>query len=240
MLVTGIWWLRLAFPLWAGPSYEISAFPDLPPLCLVDADTFPAANRDDMHPPTCDPSFSKKRWPCIIRGAAWGRRLEGAPLSPKANDLIPLLKQAFAAEGLPVQLAWVAEVESTWNTNAVSRSGALGLFQFKEDSARRFSLLHDSGDLRTVPEASARAAARYLSELYCRLGDWRLAVAAYNAGEGCVTRLLKSRKAKVYEEIAAELPPQTQVYVIKVMATLLRRENACLSALPGPFTPSGN
>jgi membrane-bound lytic murein transglycosylase D len=156
-------------------------------------------------------------------------------------DFIPVLKAAFAAEGLPRELAWVAEVESSWATNAVSRSGARGLYQFKPEAAKRFALLQETRDFRTEPEPSARAAARYLAQLYSQFGDWRLALAAYNAGEGCVSRLLKSRRARSYDEIAAYLPPQTQVYVIKVMSIVSIREATTLSALPGPrLIPIGN
>lgn len=201
----------------------------------------------DDHPsrdpgiPSEDKEFGRKRWPCIIRGAAWSRRQESTPLPPSARELMPILKETFASQGLPSALAWVAEVESMWITNAVSKSGARGLYQFKTEAARRFALLRDAGDFRDHPEQSARAAARYLAQLYAQLGDWRLAVAAYNAGDGYVARLMKSRRARIYDEIASELPPQTQIYVIKVMTVLSLRENTTLSALPAPaITPSGN
>ncbi len=178
--------------------------------------------------------FSQKRWPHIMKGALWSKKQETTPLPVQAKHLIPRLKSAFAEEGVPSELAWVAEVESTLVTNAVSKTGALGLFQFKPTAAKRFDLLKESADHRTEPDKSARAAARYLSHLHSRLGDWTLAVAAYNAGEGCVERLLKQHGARTFGEIAIHLPPQTQVYVIKVMTTLSLRENTCLSALPAP------
>lgn len=191
--------------------------------------------------PDTDDDFNRKRWPCIIRGGIWSRGQESAPLPPCARELIPILKAAFAAQGLPGELAWVAEVESMWVTNAVSKSGARGLYQFKPEAARRFELLRDLADEREHPERSARAAARYLAHLYAQLGDWRLAIAAYNAGEGCVSRLLKSRRARTYDAIAADLPAQTQVYVIKVMTIMSLREHTALSALPAPeINPSGN
>lgn len=181
-----------------------------------------------------DPLFGQKRWPCIIKGVQWSQQQARNPLPAPAQELIPRLKSVFANEGLPGELAWVAEVESTLKTNAVSRSGALGLFQFKAAAARRFDLLGENGDHRTEPEHSARAAAQYLAHLYSRFGDWTLAVAAYNAGEGCVDRLLKTHKTRDYLAIAPFLPPQTQVYVIKIMTTLALRENTQVSALPAP------
>jgi membrane-bound lytic murein transglycosylase D len=64
--------------------------------------------------------------------------------------------------------------------------------------------------------------------------DWRLAVAAYNCGEGRVRRLLDQHKARTFDEIATYLPAETQMYVPKVEATLLRREGVKLSQLPAP------
>ena len=188
-----------------------------------------------------DEAFSRLRWPCIIRGMLWAQRQGRSSPPLPAEQLIPVLKEAFAAAGLPPELAWVAEVESTLNPQATSKSGARGLFQFKPDTARRFDLLTDQGDHRAKPEESARAAARYLAQLHSRFGDWTLAIAAYNAGEGCVSRLLKARQASLYEEIADGLPDQTQVYVIKVTAILALREGVRPGALPPPrLTPSGS
>lgn len=191
-----------------------------------------------------DPRFGETRWPSIIRGSLWAKRQSKAGPPAHALVLIPQLKRQFQSEGLPPQLAWVAEVESTLKTNAVSLSGARGLFQFKKEAARRFGLFAGSDDLRFEPDKSATAAALYLAHLYAQFQDWVLSVAAYNAGEGCVGRLLKKHETRHYEAIAAELPPQTQVYVIKIMTTLALRENTQLSALPPPsrpaITPSAN
>ena len=79
-------------------------------------------------------------------------------------------------------------------------------------------------DERYQPEKNGRAAARYLRQLYERFGDWRLALAAYNAGPGRVEELLKQRKARTYDEIATRLPAETQMYVPKVEALLRKRE----------------
>ncbi len=187
--------------------------------------------------PVEDPHFGKNRWPCIIKGGLWIKRQSLSALPAHAQALVPELKKRFVSEGLPQELAWVAEVESMLNTNAVSISGARGLFQFKQAAARRFGLFKETEDFRTHPDKSARAAAQYLAQLYAQFDDWTLAVAAYNAGEGCVRRLLKKHEAHRYADIAAELPAQTQVYVIKVMTTLALRENTHLSALPAPSAP---
>ena len=233
--------LLLATPLRAGVSadYRPPAVGMMPPglddsgAALADFRSGLLSSRAET-----DLSFQRDRWPCILQGAAWSKRQETLPPPATAARLIPLLKQVFAAEGLPAQLAWLAEVESTMDPAAVSKSGAIGLFQFKREAARRFDLLHEQGDHRGDPMRSAQAAARYLAHLYRQLGEWPLALAGYNAGEGRVDRLLRKHGARHYHEIAAHLPPETQVYVIKVMTTLALRENVKLGALPAPGEPS--
>jgi membrane-bound lytic murein transglycosylase D len=89
-------------------------------------------------------------------------------------------------------------------------------------------------DQRVRPEPCARAAAQYLQYLHDHFKDWRLALAAYNSGEGTVQALLTRRKARAYDEIATYLPAETQMYVPKVEATLLRREGMSLSQLQVP------
>ncbi len=181
-----------------------------------------------------DPAFSTTRWPCILKAIAWSKTTASQPKPSRAEALIPRLKAIFASEGLPAELVWVAEVESRFDPDATSRSGARGLFQFMPTTAEEFGLITDAGDQRSEPELSARAAARYLARLHARFKDWPLALAAYNAGEGRVGRLLKKHQAGSFDEIAAYLPPETQVYVPKIMTTLALRENTWLSALPSP------
>ena len=77
----------------------------------------------------------------------------------------------------------------------------------------------------------SRAAAKYLRYLHGKFRDWRLALAAYNAGEGRVRRLLEKEGAKSFDEIATKLPAETQMYVPKVEATILRREGVNLTKL---------
>ena len=229
----------LLIPEWsrATPSFEWGPVAPVPATTLT-PEAGPRLTESLNAPaPLLDPRFGETRWPCIIKGGQWAKRQSQSPLPAHAQGLMPELKKQFITAGLPQELAWVAEVESTLNTHAVSRSGARGLFQFKTEAARRFGLMKAEEDFRTTPDKSARAAAQYLAQLYARFSDWTLSVAAYNAGEGCVGRLLKQHGARDYATIAAELPPETQVYVIKIMTTLALRENTQLSALPPPCNP---
>jgi membrane-bound lytic murein transglycosylase D len=141
------------------------------------------------------------------------------------------LKPVFAAENIPEELMWVAEVESSFDPRARSPAGAAGLFQLMPATAKRYGLSTSPFDQRLKAEASAQAAAKYLKFLYGHFHDWRLALAAYNAGEGTVQNLLKRHRARTYDAISTHLPAETQMFVPKVEATLLRREGLKLEEL---------
>ena len=99
------------------------------------------------------------------------------------------------------------------------------------DTAKQFGLGTFMPDERTNPERSARAAARYLHQLHAKFGDWPLAIAAYNAGEGRVSRALATRRAKDYAGVADALPAETRMYVPKVCALVATRTGTSVTAL---------
>jgi len=144
--------------------------------------------------------------------------------TPVESDMISRLKDIFAQEGVPSELAWIAEIESALNPRARSSAGALGLFQLMPVTARRFGLMTGRNDERTNPLKSARAAARYLGFLYREFESWQLAVAAYNAGEGTISRLLHRHGARTYAQIAPYLPYETQDFVPRVLNTVESKE----------------
>jgi membrane-bound lytic murein transglycosylase D len=166
---------------------------------------------------------ARKAWEAKLRASAW----------PKAAaELVPKLKPVFAAENVPSELVWIAEVESSFNARARSPVGAAGLFQIMPATAKRFGLSSFPFDQRYQPEPSARAAAQYLRFLRGKFKDWPLALAAYNSGEGTVQRLLEKHNARTFDKISTHLPAETQLYVPRIEATLQRREGLKLAQLP--------
>ncbi|HEY8995447.1 MAG TPA: transglycosylase SLT domain-containing protein [Lacunisphaera sp.] len=166
--------------------------------------------------------------------ALWLSRMKTRAIPARAPALLPQVQKVFVEEGMPAELAWLAESESTFNPAARSPVGARGLFQLMPDTAKSLGLQTFLPDERTNPEKSARAAARYLRYLHGRFGDWPLALAAYNAGEGQVGRTLKKTGARTFAEVADALPAETRMYVPKVLATIEVRAGVPPDALAGP------
>jgi membrane-bound lytic murein transglycosylase D len=161
----------------------------------------------------------------------WVRRIEGRPAPANAAKFVPQLSPIFRKHGVPDTLVWLAEVESSFDPEAKSPVGALGLYQFMPATAERFGLKLKPSDERIVPSKSAEAAAQYLKVLHGRFGSWPLALAAYNAGEGRVGKLLKKHGASTFEGIAEYLPAETRMYVPKIAAVVRVRAGADLNAL---------
>ena len=189
----------------------------------------PKVETNQPAPPRANPPPQTER-------AIWVRKISGRPWSAAAKEYVPELKPVFAAQRIPPALVWVADVESSFDRRAESPMGAAGLFQLMPATAKRFGLSLWPRDQRFQTEPSAIAAAQYLKYLFERFQDWRLALAAYNAGEGAVQKLLDHYKTRSYDDIAGHLPAETQMYVPRVEAILLQRESAQLEELPAPQT----
>ncbi|HEY4984357.1 MAG TPA: lytic transglycosylase domain-containing protein, partial [Verrucomicrobiae bacterium] len=166
----------------------------------------------------------------------WVRKVSSRPWPAPAKEYVPELKPIFAAQKIPPELVWVAEVESSFDRRARSPAGAAGLFQLMPATAKRFGLSLWPRDQRFQPEPSATASAQYLKYLHDHFKDWRLALAAYNAGERTVQKLLDRYKTRSYDVIAEHLPAETQMYVPRVEATLWQREGAKLEQLSAPLS----
>ena len=133
------------------------------------------------------------------------------------------MEAILVSHGLPRELSAVPAIESGYQVNARGDHGELGLWQLRPATARRFGLkVSAARDDRSQVDHSTSAAARYLAFLHTRYGDWPLALAAYNAGEGRVDRALARRPGATFWELAERgaLSPISREYVPKILAVV--------------------
>lgn len=131
------------------------------------------------------------------------------------NFYIPVFEEALEAYDLPLELKYLPVIESALNPQAVSRVGAVGLWQFMITTAKRNDLTVNSlvDERRDLYKASY-AAAHYLSDLYKKLGDWNLVIAAYNCGADKINKAIRrSHGERDYWKIYPRLPKETRGYV---------------------------
>ena len=133
----------------------------------------------------------------------------------RARYYNPIFEEALRFYGLPLELKYLPVIESGLNPNATSRVGAAGLWQFMAKTGKQYDLQIDSYiDERRDPEKSSYAAARMLSDLYKRFGDWTLALAAYNCGPGRVSSAItKAGSGADFWAVYQHLPKETRGYV---------------------------
>lgn len=142
----------------------------------------------------------------------------------RAGRYFHLTRRIFGEEKVPLDLIWLAQAESGWRSNALSTAAAYGIWQFIPGTGARFGLVQNSWvDERGGIEQPTRAAARYLRYLYNRYGDWLLAMAAYNCGEGNVDRALARSHSKDFWSLHRQglLPQETRNYVPIILSIIL-------------------
>ena len=127
----------------------------------------------------------------------------------------PIFEEVFDRENLPIELKYLAVVESALNPHAKSRVGATGLWQFMYATGKIYRLEVDSYvDERRDPVKSTEAAAKYFKQMYRIYGDWLLVIAAYNCGPGNVNKAIRRSGGKTnFWEIREFLPRETRGYV---------------------------
>lgn len=147
----------------------------------------------------------------------YGRALE------RSTRYVPRMAEILEREGVPREIAYLPLIESGFVTHAVSRAGAVGPWQFIRPTGRRYGLRIDYYvDERRDPVKSTEAAARYLKDLYAMFGDWNLSLAAYNTGEGNISRILEKKDAKDYWDMVGRgyLHRETEQYVPRFLAAV--------------------
>ncbi|HEX7880870.1 MAG TPA: LysM peptidoglycan-binding domain-containing protein, partial [Candidatus Eisenbacteria bacterium] len=131
----------------------------------------------------------------------------------------PLMEQILKEEGVPVELIAMVFIESGFSLVAKSRASAVGPWQFIRETGKRYGLtINNHRDERRDFVLATRAAARYLRDLYGYFGDWKLAMAAYNCGEGRVFRQISKQGTNDF--YALDLPRETEDYVPEIHAAL--------------------
>ena len=139
-----------------------------------------------------------------------------------------MVSRILDEEGVPRELFYLAQAESGFIPYAVSYARASGMWQFMKFRGREYGLNQTQwSDDRFDPEKSTRAAAKHLRELYTGLGDWYLAMAAYNCGPNCVENAVEHTGYADFWELCARnaLPRQTQNYVPLILAITIMAKN---------------
>lgn len=143
----------------------------------------------------------------------------------RSGRYLPMMREIFAEQGLPLDLTYLSMIESGFNPRACSRANAVGPWQFMASTGGNYGLSNDWWrDERRDPLKSTRAAARHLKDLHQRFdGDWYLAIAAYNAGPGKVGRAIKKSNSRDFWELCrgSYLRKETKNYLPKLLAVLL-------------------
>jgi len=141
----------------------------------------------------------------------------------RSGMFMSMARHIFREEGIPENMAWLAQVESTWKPTALSWAAASGLWQFIPGTGSRFGLQRTAYvDERNSFDEATHASARYLKFLAARYnGNWELAMAAYNSGEGNVDRAVRRSGVMNFWASYQYLPQETRNYVPNILATIL-------------------
>jgi peptidoglycan lytic transglycosylase D len=147
------------------------------------------------------------------------------------NKYKPVVEQFFAELGLPQELVYLSVIESGFNPRAYSRARAAGPWQFMKGTGKSYGLrVNWYLDERRDPIKSSVAAAQHLRDLYDRFGSWPLALAAYNAGAGKISRAIQKSGTRDYWKIRRTryIRRETRDYVPKFMAATIIASNPTL------------
>lgn len=158
----------------------------------------------------------------IIKSFLKNRKKAFERLMGVSQYYFPMFEEALAKYNVPLEIKYLAIVESALNPNAVSRMGATGLWQFMYQTGKQYKLnINSYVDERSDPLKASDAAGRYMEGMYKIFGDWELVLASYNSGAGNVSKAIKrSGGYQNFWNIKKYLPRETQSYVPAFLATM--------------------
>jgi membrane-bound lytic murein transglycosylase D len=150
------------------------------------------------------------------------QRLSFARWLARSGRYLPMIEQHLQEANLPLDLVYLPMIESGFSLTAYSRAKAVGPWQFMSGTARHFGLqIDDYVDERRDPVKSTQAAVRYLSRLHAEFGNWQLAVAGYNAGEGKIRWAMRQAETDNFWQLSRYLHTETKRYVPKLIAAIM-------------------
>jgi membrane-bound lytic murein transglycosylase D len=135
-------------------------------------------------------------------------------IKKRSQPYFKIIDDIFQQHGLPLELKYLAVIESKLNAKAVSRVGAVGPWQFMPATAKELGLrITHKYDERTHYYKSTKAAAKYLKDLHRLFGDWLLVIAAYNGGPGTVYKAIRNSGSRNFWVLQHHLPAETRGHV---------------------------
>jgi len=144
-------------------------------------------------------------------------------LLKRTTRWFPVMEPIMEKNGLPEDFKYLAMIESEL-TNAVSPSKAVGFWQFLEGTGKDYGLeINKEVDMRYSVEKETVAACKYLKDSYRKFGSWTAAAAAFNCGNGRITKTKEEQRVDSYYDMI--LPEETQRYVFRILALKLITEN---------------
>ena len=158
----------------------------------------------------------------VIKSFLKNRKRAFERLMGLSQFYFPQFEESLSAQNIPLEIKYLAVVESALNPRAVSRVGATGLWQFMYQTGKQYDLnINSYVDDRSDPLKASNAATQYMKNMYAIFGDWDLVLASYNSGPGNVAKAIRRSGGKQnYWNIRKYLPKETQGYLPAFLATM--------------------
>jgi membrane-bound lytic murein transglycosylase D len=144
----------------------------------------------------------------------------------RSGQFMTMARRIFREEGVPEDITWLGQIESGWRPTARSWAAASGLWQFIPGTGQTYGLRQTAWiDERNGFEKATRASAKYLKDLFNHFGDWELAMAAYNTGQGNIDRAISRAGSRSFWKIYPYIARETSNYVPSILAAILIAKN---------------